>query len=46
MKCPQCRIVEMMVEKIEDNIVTYKCKKCGKVITEPLQEQVINVESE
>lgn len=32
MKCPNCKLVEMIVERVIDNIVHYKCKKCGKGI--------------
>lgn len=30
MNCPKCQIIEMRVEKVEDNIIHYKCKNCGK----------------
>ena len=38
MKCPQCRLVGMLVEEIKDDIVTFKCPKCNKEITEKLEE--------
>ena len=38
MKCPQCRLVEMLVKERKDNIVTFKCPKCNKEATEELQE--------
>lgn len=34
MKCPQCRLVEMMVKKVYDEKVEYVCKKCGKLLEE------------
>ena len=34
MKCPQCRLVEMSVREVKDNIVTHECKKCGKTAKE------------
>ena len=39
MECPQCRLVEMRVEAIKDNIVTFKCPKCGKEIEEEIEEE-------
>jgi transposase-like protein len=32
MKCPNCLLVEMFVNKVTDNTIHYKCKKCGKEI--------------
>ncbi len=32
MKCPQCKLVEMLVVKVDDSVIHYKCKKCGKEI--------------
>lgn len=29
MKCPKCRLVEMLVKSVNNNIVEYICKKCG-----------------
>lgn len=33
MKCPQCKLVEMRIDKVTDNTITHKCKKCGKTVT-------------
>lgn len=30
MNCPKCKIIEMRVEKVEDDIIHYKCKNCGE----------------
>lgn len=35
--CPKCEIVEMRVEKREENQLYLKCKKCG-------EETTINIE--
>ena len=37
MKCPQCRLVEMIVKCVENNIATHECKKCGKTEKEELK---------
>lgn len=29
MKCPQCRLVEMLVKEIKEDKIIYVCKKCG-----------------
>ena len=39
MKCPQCRLVEMLVKEIKDNIVTFVCPKCGKEIKEEIEPE-------
>lgn len=39
MKCPQCRLVEMLVKEMKDNIVTFVCPKCGKEIEEEIEEE-------
>lgn len=39
MKCPECQLVEMLVEKVENDIVTHKCKKCGLELQKPLPEE-------
>ena len=39
MKCPNCKLVEMFVIKVIDNIVHYKCKKCGKEIEKEMNEE-------
>lgn len=46
MKCPVCKIVEMVVDNIEDETVTHKCKKCGQIFKEPIPKEVISIESE
>lgn len=39
MKCPQCKLVEMLVKSVKDNTAEYVCKKCGsKVKTEMPKE--------
>ena len=34
MKCPNCRLVEMLVKEMKDDIVTFKCPKWNKEIQE------------
>lgn len=36
--CPECKILEMRVEKVVDNEIHYTCKKCGKEITKSVEE--------
>lgn len=36
MNCPKCKMVEMRVEKVVDNQIYYKCKKCG-------EEEIVNI---
>lgn len=43
MKCPQCKLVEMLVTRVKDNVAEYKCKQCGATEKEEIK-QVINVE--
>lgn len=38
MKCPQCRLVEMLVKNVKDNVVEYVCKKCGNTVKEEMKE--------
>lgn len=40
MKCPQCKLVEMFVNKvdIEEKVVHWQCRKCGKTETTELIE--------
>jgi phage FluMu protein Com len=46
MKCPKCKLVEMLVKSIENDQITYVCKKCGTTVKKPVpQEEVINIES-
>jgi transposase-like protein len=42
MKCPQCKLVEMLVTRVKGNTVEYKCKQCGA--TEKEEIKVINIE--
>lgn len=37
MDCPQCKIVEMMVQSVKDNTVEFICKKCGQTVKEEIQ---------
>lgn len=30
MNCPKCKLLEMRVERVENDTIYYKCKKCGK----------------
>ena len=30
MKCPKCKLTEMVVVEQKDNKVTYQCRKCGE----------------
>nr|DAO70507.1 MAG TPA: cysteine-rich protein [Caudoviricetes sp.] len=39
MKCPECKLVEMLVTKVIDNTVYYQCKKCGKEIQKEVIEE-------
>ena len=39
MKCPQCKMVEMLVKSVNDNIVKHVCKKCGKVVSQELPQK-------
>lgn len=32
MQCNQCKI-DMYLEKVENDIFNFKCKKCGKTVT-------------
>ena len=29
MKCPQCKLVEMLVKEVNEYKVKFQCKKCG-----------------
>lgn len=41
MKCPNCRLTEMIVEKIFDNKVKHYCRNCGTTeITDMPKENV------
>lgn len=39
MKCKQCRLVEMVIEKVEDNVITHKCRKCGSEYKEEIKDE-------
>lgn len=39
MKCPGCKMVEMQVWKVKDNVITHVCKKCGKEIKEEIKDK-------
>lgn len=28
MKCPKCKLIEMLVKEIKDNTITFICPKC------------------
>lgn len=32
MKCPKCRLVEMLVKSVKNDTVEYVCKKCGNTV--------------
>lgn len=32
MKCPKCKLVEMLVNKVKGNSIELICKKCGETI--------------
>ena len=38
MECPECKLVEMRVDKVEDDLIYFVCKKCGKEITKTIEE--------
>lgn len=38
MECPECKIVEMRVDRVEDEVMHFVCKKCGKEIEKKIQE--------
>lgn len=38
MICQKCKMTEMRVEKVEDNIVYYLCLKCGSESTKRISE--------
>lgn len=31
-RCPQCKLVEMLVDKVTEKTITHKCKKCGNIV--------------
>lgn len=38
MKCSQCKIVEMQVLEVKDNLILHKCKRCGNEQTQTIEE--------
>lgn len=38
MECPQCKIIDMRVEKVENNVIHYVCKKCGETLDKTIEE--------
>lgn len=45
MLCDNCKIIEMRVEKVECNIATHTCKKCGYTVTKEIPEEKGNVDN-
>ena len=39
MKCPECKLIEMFVKEVKDNIAIHECKKCGNTIKEELSKK-------
>ena len=39
MKCPQCKLVEMLVKNVKDNTVEHICKKCGTTAKEEIPKE-------
>lgn len=39
MKCERCRLVEMVVEKVEADKIIHKCRKCGSEYKEKRQDE-------
>ena len=39
MKCPQCKLVEMLVKCVKDNTVENMCKKCGTTVKEEIPKR-------
>lgn len=38
MQCSRCKLVEMRVEKVVNNIATHKCPKCGAEADAEIQD--------
>ena len=38
MNCPKCQLLEMRVEKVENNEIHYKCKQCGEEIIKKIED--------
>lgn len=39
MKCPQCKLIEMFVKSVKENIVEHMCKKCGTIVKEEIRKE-------
>ena len=42
MKCPKCKLVEMLVKSIENDQINYVCKKCGTTAQEEVPKEESN----
>lgn len=38
MNCPKCQLLEMRVDRVTNNEIHYKCKKCGKEEVKTIEE--------
>ncbi len=38
MECPNCKLVEMRVDKVQEDKIHYVCKKCGKEVIKDIKE--------
>lgn len=38
MLCSKCKIVEMKMDKVEDNKMYFKCKRCGNEAEKTIEE--------
>jgi hypothetical protein len=38
MKCKNCLLVEMAVDRIDGDIVYFKCRRCGEEIQKTVEE--------
>ena len=39
MDCPECKIVDMRVDKVEGDIYYFKCPKCGHEETKEIKDE-------
>ena len=39
MKCPQCKLVEMLVKCVKDNTVEHICRKCGTTVKKEIPKE-------
>lgn len=39
MKCPQCKLVEMLVKSVKENTIEHMCKKCGAMVKEEIRKE-------